>query len=133
MKIINFNKYNTYYSALLFKLKISKNTIRLLKVSAVCALLIHLFACFYFLTAKLEQFSPNTWVYDKELLRYRPKDQYFRTIYWACQTLTTVGYGEMNTTFHTNYLEMIVIIIWMIVGVFINSVGIGILTSVFIK
>ena len=44
-----------------------------------------------------------------------PSDQYLRSFYWAYQTITTVGFGDINVK--GDILEMVICIIWMIFGV----------------
>jgi hypothetical protein len=52
---------------------------------------------------------------------------YTRCLYWAFQTLTTVGYGDFGCK--TNW-EMIITIFWMGFGVIFYSLTVGTLTSV---
>ena len=48
-------------------------------------------------------------------------------MYWAFQTLTTVGYGDFGAY---NSYEILVTIIWMGFGVIFYSMVVGTLTSV---
>jgi hypothetical protein len=47
-------------------------------------------------------------------------------MYWACQTLTTVGYGDFGAY---NNWEMAITCVWMFCGVAIYTVVVGVLTS----
>ena len=47
-------------------------------------------------------------------------------MYWAFQTLTTVGYGDFGAY---NAYEMLVTCIWMFIGVAFYSFVVGSLTS----
>jgi hypothetical protein len=94
-------------------------------------LCIHLFSCFFYLSAKLNNEDSGTWVYRKDLdYQASIRDLYINSIYWAAQTLTTVGYGDFGAE---NSLEMVITIIWMLLGAAFYSVVVGSLTSVIIN
>jgi len=50
-------------------------------------------------------------------------------MYWAFQTVTTVGYGDFSPK---NATEILFTLVWMFVGVAFNSITIGALTNVLI-
>jgi hypothetical protein len=50
------------------------------------------------------------------------------SIYWALQTLTTVGYGDITPK---SAIEKVAGLIWMIIGVGFYSFTIGNLASIF--
>lgn len=54
--------------------------------------------------------------------------QYLVSVYWALQTLTTVGYGDITPR---SVYERILGLIWMIIGVGFYSFTIGNLASIF--
>ena len=86
----------------------------------------HLFACFYYLSAKMYGFTENTWVYQRGDIDQSSFDAYLITMYWACQTLTTVGYGDFGCY---NNWEISITIVWMALGVAIYTIVVGSLTS----
>lgn len=49
-----------------------------------------------------------------------------RSVYWASQTLTTVGYGDFGAY---NSQEIILTCVWMFVGVIVYAIVVGSLTS----
>ena len=51
------------------------------------------------------------------------------TLYWAFQTLTTVGYGDFGC--HNQY-EIAITCVWMFIGVAFYSVVVGSLTSMLV-
>jgi len=55
--------------------------------------------------------------------------KYASTMYWALQTLTTVGYGDFSPT---NSADMIIACVWMFVGAAANSITLGQFTSMII-
>ena len=54
--------------------------------------------------------------------------QYIVSVYWALQTLTTVGYGDVTPR---SVYEKIAGLIWMIIGVGFYAFTIGNLASIF--
>ena len=48
--------------------------------------------------------------------------------YWSYQTITTVGFGDVNA--NGNYIEQIMCSIWMITGVAFQSYQIGIIVQI---
>ena len=88
--------------------------------------IVHIIACMWFFTAKLSNFNPDTWVARFGMVDAGNSVLYLASIYWAFTTLTTVGYGDINSYTVT---EQIVAIIWMCFGVAFYSFTIGNLTS----
>jgi hypothetical protein len=52
--------------------------------------------CFWFLTAKINDFSPNTWVVRNNYIDEPDERKYLASIYWAVSTVLTVGYGDIH-------------------------------------
>jgi hyperpolarization activated cyclic nucleotide-gated potassium channel 1 len=77
----------------------------------------------------MHDFESNTWVYNKGIIDSSTRDSYAVTIYWAFQTLTTVGYGDFGC--YNNY-EIAITCVWMFIGVAFYSVVVGSLTSMLV-
>ena len=102
----------------------------MLKLFSLSILCIHLFSCFFYITAKFQNEDSTTWVYRLDLdLSASVQELYVNSIYWAAQTLTTVGYGDFQAH---NQFEMLITVIWMLLGAAFYSVVVGSLTSVII-
>ena len=71
-------------------------------------------------------FPENCWVVQKEKLYETAGKHYIISFYWAFQTLTTVGFGDISAF---NQFEQILAIFWMIIGVAFYSYTIGNMTQ----
>lgn len=54
----------------------SKGTERIIQLTMVILFAVHLFACFFYLCAKMYDFGPNTWVYNVGILDDSPYDSW---------------------------------------------------------
>ena len=95
---------------------------RLLKTLAVQFFLIHLMACLWFFVATFEPNLYDTWVGSRDAVDADPEYQYFLSIYWAFQTVTTVGYGDFGISTGPEYF---LALIWMMIGTNIYAFTIG--------
>jgi len=103
-------------------IKMNAGIVRMISVTITVFFLVHLVGCFWFLSAKLDDFNPDTWVVRFGYLDYDPSQQYLASIYWALQTLTTVGFGDI---YAKTIPEKVIAILWMIFGVGFYSFTIG--------
>ena len=79
------------------------------------------------MAATFEDNIYNTWVGDRDIVNDPISYQYLCSIYWAFQTVTTVGYGDFKVSTKTEY---ILAIFWMVVGVNFYSFTIGNVSSI---
>ena len=88
---------------------------------------LHISSCLFYLAAKIEGFSEETWVIRYDVLDLATDEKYLMALYWSITTLCTIGYGDIvpYTT-----LEKIIGVIWILVGVFTLSYSIGYLNSI---
>lgn len=94
----------------------SLGTERMFQLTFVICLAVHLFACFFYLVAKMYDFSSETWVYNVGILDESAFQSWLMSIYWAFQTQTTVGYGDFGA--HNGW-EITITMVWMLLGAFL--------------
>ena len=70
--------------------------------------------------------GPETWPVRKGLIDEGMMMQYSVAVYWAFQTLTTVGFGDVSAV---TVGERIFAIVWMLLGVAMYSYAIGNMTN----
>lgn len=125
--MIRFMKFEQSIKTLLTKFKLNFGALRMLNVLVSVLFINHLLSCIWFYAAKLDGFNPDTWVFRMDLIDSDPFTQYIASYYWAFQTLTTVGYGDIHPVTST---ERIIGITWMITGVGFYSFTIGNLSNI---
>lgn len=84
--------------------------------------IVHLVACFWFLSTTFETSPWDTWIAGRNLIGASNGYTYFNAFYWAFQTSTTVGYGDFAVT---TKLEYILAIIWMVIGTNLFTLTVG--------
>lgn len=99
---------------------------RLIKSFFTIFLCLHLAACLWYFSSRIDGFSPDTWVVRYGFLDADIGTKYLISVYWAFTTLCTVGYGDISG--FTN-LEKVICISWMICGLYFFSFTIGSLSS----
>jgi hypothetical protein len=70
---------------------------RLLLVFFTVAVCAHIVACLWFLAAKIEGFSPDTWVVRSGYMDEDLGTVYLAALYWSITTMSTVGYGDITS------------------------------------
>lgn len=134
-KILKMFKYNKKFNEWFGALKLQASHQKMLTLLLFGAFLIHLFACFWYLTAKFEEFGPGTWVARKGLLGLSDfssmytatVQQYVESTYWALQVLTTIGFGDFGAGTKAEY---VVNLFWMFLGVAYYQVVFGQIISI---
>ena len=129
-KILKMFKYNKKFNEWFGNLKLQAGHQKMVMLLIGVFFLIHLFACFWYLSAKINDFDPNTWVARKGLLGITNFDElytvtvqkYVESLYWALQVLTTIGYGDFGAGTTSEYVLNLV---WMVLGVAYYQVVFG--------
>lgn len=125
-KLIKAAKTGGSMRRIMSKINLNLGLFRMVNVLISVLYINHLLCCLWFFAARIDD-GPETWVSRMDLRDASPVRQYIAGYYWALQTLTTVGYGDIHP--YTS-LERIIAIAWMLSGVGFYSFTIGNLSNI---
>ena len=130
LKMLNSSTKSAFLLKIQDFLSIRNSVSRFLKGILTVTIAVHVFSCMWYFSAKIENFSPDTWV-----VRYNYQDSdtqtlYITCLYWAFTTLSTVGYGDISAF---TVGEKIFSIIWMFCGCYFLGFIIGSLASMLVN
>ena len=103
-------------------LKLNRNVISIIKLLFSFFYFNHLFACLFYLLARIRHFDYTTWIYHKGLLDRSNLEIYIWCLYWNLTTVTSVGYGNISAF---SWEEKVYSIIIISIGVVMYSSFIG--------
>jgi hyperpolarization activated cyclic nucleotide-gated potassium channel 1 len=107
-------------------LQINSRLYKLIKFLLSVFVCVHVFGCFWYFSARLEDFSPDTWVVRTQHADDDTLTLYMFAVYWAITTCVTVGYGDITAK---TDLELVICMVWMVAGVGFYSYTVGSLSS----
>ena len=126
-KMVRLLKYNRNIKRLMEKLKMNPAYMRMITLTLTVVFLVHLVSCFYYIIVSFSDFVPECWIVIHGLIDSDNFTQYISAMYWSFQTLTTVGYGDMQGK---TMEERVFSILWILFGVAFYSFTIGNLQSI---
>lgn len=142
IKMITKTKKSKYLMKIQEIFKLNSGFISLINYLIIISVAINFVGCMWFFEAKIRGFEPDTWVYELQLIDEDDFVLYIYSIYWAIQTLSTVGYGDVHA-FNMSKLLIIIIfilnfiiverflcILWMSCGAGFYSYSVGSLSAV---
>ena len=94
-KILSLFKQNEQLMKFFDFLNMHNGLLRMLKITAATFFIVHLMSCFWFLSAKFNDFDEDCWVVYRGIQDREGGYLYLTALYWALQTTTTVGYGDI--------------------------------------
>ena len=100
---------------------------KLITVLISVLFIVHFVACLWYAIAELNDFESDTWVVRMDIMYDSIAKKYSTSMYWAFQTLTTVGYGDVRAVRND---ERIIAIIWMVFGVGFYAYIIGYIQTI---
>jgi hyperpolarization activated cyclic nucleotide-gated potassium channel 1 len=125
-KLSQVYKGNPFYEEMQDWFDVNGKFLRFIKFAVQVILFIHFFACFFYFAARIENLSPDTWIYK---LGFQDKSEfslYLTSFYWATATITTIGYGDIHAF---TEVEMVICGTAMALGIWIYSMIISSITS----
>ncbi|CAG9311584.1 unnamed protein product [Blepharisma stoltei] len=125
-KMMKHYKHNYIFEMLQDFLSIKHTEMRLFKSFFTIMLCVHIMACVWYYSAKIQGFDPDTWVSRCGYLDSDISTLYITSIYWAIATVCSIGYGDITAV---TDLEMILCICWMFSGLYFVSFTVGSLAS----
>lgn len=125
-KIFKIFRYSKVVQRFLDLIKLNAALGRMIMILVIGFFSVHLVSCIWYLFAKMRDFDPDTWVYRMGLQDAEPLILYLECVYWALQTVATVGFGEFGAN---TIPELVMSILWMLYGCGFYSIIIGNLTS----
>lgn len=96
LRVFRLVKSQGFFNKVSNLLKMNAGILRLLKFSVSVILIVHIVGCFWYYIAKIDDFSPDTWVTRHQILDDSIEEKYLASIYWVITTLTTVGFGDIQ-------------------------------------
>jgi hypothetical protein len=88
----------------------------------------HIFSCVWYYMAKLDDFSPDTWVARNSWLDDDLSSLYIKCLYFSFTSFLTIGYGDIRAFTNT---EIILISLWLYAGGIYYSFSISNISTVF--
>ena len=104
----------------------SSAAVKLLNTIMMIFISLHIFTCLWYYIARFYDFSPDTWIFRKDLQDASVLDAYVYSLYWAMVTLSTTGYGDITSKTRG---ELIISMFWMIVALYFLSFSISSLST----
>jgi hyperpolarization activated cyclic nucleotide-gated potassium channel 1 len=101
--------------------------VALVKFVVVMFIVVHVMGCTWFYAARVDGFSPESWVVRRDIIDAPLGEKYLTSLYWAFTTATTVGYGDISAL--TN-IEITISLLCMMVGVVFYTLTISAVLSV---
>lgn len=127
VRVFRLVKNQGFFTKISNLLKMNAGIMRMLKFSVTTILIVHIVGCFWYYIAKIEEFSPDTWVIRHNIENESNEEKYLASVYWVFTTLTTVGFGDIQA--NTVY-ERVFAIVLMGFGVGFYSYTISNLSTI---
>ena len=106
--------------------QVNPGLLRVVRFAIAAALVTHVVACTWFLTASAQGFPEGNWAETAGIESAPPTEQYVRSLYWTITTMTTVGFGDITPSRTTEYLVAMLV---MLLGASLYAFLVGSIAS----
>jgi len=96
IKMVTKTKNSKYLMKLQETFNLNSGFISMINYIIIISVAINFMGCVWFFEAEIRGFEPGTWIYELQLQDEGAYDLYTYSVYWAIQTLSTVGYGDVH-------------------------------------
>ena len=118
---------NRYLKMISEIFKINPRSERLLMMTMILILLMHVVACLWVYAGKFDENSKDNWIYTKGFTDMNSIDLYITSFYFTVTTLMTVGYGDITAN---SSLEKLICVFLMLIGVIAFSYANNAISSI---
>lgn len=125
-KFFKITQKDSFFSIIQSYMQIGYTTRRALTTIITISVSIHIFACMFYFSSVISDFSPDTWVVRYGIQDSPILDIYITCIYYSFVTLATIGYGEITP--QTSF-EKFLALIWIVISTYFLSFVISSLSS----
>lgn len=96
IKFVRSQAGNAFFDILQTYLNLRHGFMRLIYSVLTIAISLHIAACTFYLTAKFDEFGPETWIIRNNYADSSNSHNYLSAMYWGLTTISSVGYGDIN-------------------------------------
>lgn len=114
----------------LLKLRSHGDTRRILKLAISLGVIVHIMSCLMIFMGRYQNNSQPGWILSSDLRDSTDGEIYITSAYWAIVTVTSVGYGDISLTTHT---EVLFTVIMMAIGSMFYTVFISVVANFFMS
>ena len=96
-KLIRFYRSNQFIVRIMKAININPTTSSMINLLFIMIFILHFIGCIWVTVSEISYTSyPDNWMQDVNLMDKSSIDKYIASVYWAAETILTVGYGDIT-------------------------------------